>query len=237
MDRQARRRSSSARAPSTTDDAVAFAAAGAEAGAVAAMILTPKVFADDPAGMRDFYRAVHARIRHRHHAAECARADGHRAVAREGGRARARGGRHPLRQGRSASFRSAHHEAHRTGRRFAARRVRRRRRALRHRRADARRQRHDARVRDHRAARRDVRSIPSQGRCRRARSVRAHAAAAQHAGDVSLAADQGSAAAPRTDRQHVRARAGPELDRYDRLELDALLARLADLLPLEVVAA
>ena len=30
---------------------------------------------------------------------------------------------------------------------------------------------------------------------------------------------------------------GPELDRYDRLELDALLARLADLLPLEVVAA
>ena len=42
-----------------TDDAVAFAAAGAEAGAVAAMVLTPKVFADDPAGMRDFYRAVH----------------------------------------------------------------------------------------------------------------------------------------------------------------------------------
>ena len=34
----------------------------------------------------------------------------------------------------------------------------------------------------------------------------------------------------------VRA-AGPELDRYDRPELDALLARLADLLPLEVVAA
>lgn len=42
-----------------TDDAVAFAAAGAEAGAVAAMVLTPKSFADDPAGMRDFYRAVH----------------------------------------------------------------------------------------------------------------------------------------------------------------------------------
>jgi dihydrodipicolinate synthase/N-acetylneuraminate lyase len=44
----------------TTDDAVAFAAAGAKAGAVAAMVLTPKAFADDPAGMRDFYRAVHA---------------------------------------------------------------------------------------------------------------------------------------------------------------------------------
>jgi dihydrodipicolinate synthase/N-acetylneuraminate lyase len=44
----------------TTDDAVAFAAAGAEAGAVAAMVLTPKAFADDSAGMRDFYRAVHA---------------------------------------------------------------------------------------------------------------------------------------------------------------------------------
>jgi 4-hydroxy-tetrahydrodipicolinate synthase len=43
------------------DDAVAFAAAGAEAGAAAAMILTPKVFAEDPAGMRDFYRDVHSR--------------------------------------------------------------------------------------------------------------------------------------------------------------------------------
>ncbi len=42
-----------------TDDAVAFAAAGAEAGAIAAMVLTPTSFADDPAGMRDFYRAVH----------------------------------------------------------------------------------------------------------------------------------------------------------------------------------
>ena len=42
-----------------TDDAVAFAAAGAEAGAIAAMVLTPKSFADDPAGMSDFYRAVH----------------------------------------------------------------------------------------------------------------------------------------------------------------------------------
>jgi dihydrodipicolinate synthase/N-acetylneuraminate lyase len=44
----------------TNDDAVAFAAAGAEVGAAAAMIVTPKVFADDLAGMRDFYRAVHA---------------------------------------------------------------------------------------------------------------------------------------------------------------------------------
>lgn len=44
----------------TTDDAVAFAAAGAEVDAAAAMILTPKVFADDLAGMRDFYRAVHS---------------------------------------------------------------------------------------------------------------------------------------------------------------------------------
>jgi 2-keto-3-deoxy-L-arabinonate dehydratase len=42
-----------------TDDAVEFAAAGAAAGAVAAMILTPKVFAEDPDGMRDFYREVH----------------------------------------------------------------------------------------------------------------------------------------------------------------------------------
>jgi dihydrodipicolinate synthase/N-acetylneuraminate lyase len=44
----------------TTDDAVAFAAAGAQVGAAAAMIVTPKVFADDLAGMRDFYRAVHS---------------------------------------------------------------------------------------------------------------------------------------------------------------------------------
>jgi dihydrodipicolinate synthase/N-acetylneuraminate lyase len=43
-----------------TDDAVAFAVAGAEAGAAAAMILTPEVFADDLAKMSDFYRAVHA---------------------------------------------------------------------------------------------------------------------------------------------------------------------------------
>jgi 4-hydroxy-tetrahydrodipicolinate synthase len=43
-----------------TDDAVAYAAAGAKAGAVASMVLTPKVFAEDPAGMRDFYRDVYA---------------------------------------------------------------------------------------------------------------------------------------------------------------------------------
>lgn len=43
-----------------TEDAVAFAAAGAKAGAVAAMVLTPKTFADDPSGMRDFFRDVHA---------------------------------------------------------------------------------------------------------------------------------------------------------------------------------
>jgi 4-hydroxy-tetrahydrodipicolinate synthase len=43
----------------STDEAVAFAAAGAKAGAVAAMVLTPKIYADDPTGMRDFYRAVH----------------------------------------------------------------------------------------------------------------------------------------------------------------------------------
>jgi len=43
----------------STEDAIAFAAAGAQAGATAAMVLTPKVFATDPAGMRDFYRAVH----------------------------------------------------------------------------------------------------------------------------------------------------------------------------------
>jgi 2-keto-3-deoxy-L-arabinonate dehydratase len=43
----------------STDDAVVFAAAGAQSGAAAAMILTPKVFADNPAAMRDFYRDVH----------------------------------------------------------------------------------------------------------------------------------------------------------------------------------
>lgn len=44
----------------STDDAVAYAVEGARAGAVAAMILTPRVFADDLASMRDFYRDVHA---------------------------------------------------------------------------------------------------------------------------------------------------------------------------------
>ena len=43
----------------STDDAVAFAAAGAQAGAAAAMILTPKPFADDMRAMADFFRAAH----------------------------------------------------------------------------------------------------------------------------------------------------------------------------------
>jgi 4-hydroxy-tetrahydrodipicolinate synthase len=42
------------------DDAVAYAAAGAAAGASAAMILTPRAFADDMAAMADFFRAAHA---------------------------------------------------------------------------------------------------------------------------------------------------------------------------------
>jgi 4-hydroxy-tetrahydrodipicolinate synthase len=44
----------------TADEAVAYAAAGAAAGAAAAMILTPKAFADDPEAMADFFRAAHA---------------------------------------------------------------------------------------------------------------------------------------------------------------------------------
>lgn len=43
-----------------TDDAVAYAAAGGAAGAEAAMILTPRIFADDAAGMADFFHAAHA---------------------------------------------------------------------------------------------------------------------------------------------------------------------------------
>lgn len=42
-----------------TDEAVAYAAAGAAAGATAAMILTPKVYAQDEAAMADFFRAAH----------------------------------------------------------------------------------------------------------------------------------------------------------------------------------
>jgi 4-hydroxy-tetrahydrodipicolinate synthase len=42
------------------DDAVAYAEAGSKAGAVAAMILTPKSLADDPVAMADFFRAAHA---------------------------------------------------------------------------------------------------------------------------------------------------------------------------------
>jgi dihydrodipicolinate synthase/N-acetylneuraminate lyase len=44
----------------STDDAVAYAVAGAKAGAEAAMILTPRPFADDMAAMADFFRAAHA---------------------------------------------------------------------------------------------------------------------------------------------------------------------------------
>jgi 4-hydroxy-tetrahydrodipicolinate synthase len=43
----------------STEDAIAYATAGGQAGAVAAMTLTPKRYADDLSGMRDFYRAVH----------------------------------------------------------------------------------------------------------------------------------------------------------------------------------
>jgi 4-hydroxy-tetrahydrodipicolinate synthase len=42
------------------DDAVAYAAAGSAAGAAAAMILTPHAFADDLGAMTNFYRATHA---------------------------------------------------------------------------------------------------------------------------------------------------------------------------------
>lgn len=44
----------------TTEDAMAYAKAGADAGAVAAMILTPKPLADDMGAMSRFYRDVHA---------------------------------------------------------------------------------------------------------------------------------------------------------------------------------
>lgn len=42
-----------------SDDAVVYAAAGSAAGAAAAMILTPRAFADDGAAMEDFFRAAH----------------------------------------------------------------------------------------------------------------------------------------------------------------------------------
>ena len=43
----------------TTDEAMAYAEAGAKAGAAAAMILTPKSLANDLAAMANFYRDVH----------------------------------------------------------------------------------------------------------------------------------------------------------------------------------
>jgi len=43
-----------------TTDAVSYAAAGAAAGAEAAMILTPKAFVDDAASMADFFRDAHS---------------------------------------------------------------------------------------------------------------------------------------------------------------------------------
>ncbi len=42
-----------------TDEAIAYAEAGARAGAVAAMILTPKTFADDLEAMAGFFEAAH----------------------------------------------------------------------------------------------------------------------------------------------------------------------------------
>ncbi|HVJ01409.1 MAG TPA: dihydrodipicolinate synthase family protein [Sphingomonas sp.] len=42
-----------------TDDAIAYAVAGAAAGAASAMILTPRAHADDLGAMADFYRAIH----------------------------------------------------------------------------------------------------------------------------------------------------------------------------------
>jgi 2-keto-3-deoxy-L-arabinonate dehydratase len=221
----------------TTDDAVAFAAAGAQVGAAAAMIVTPKVFADDLAGMRDFYRAVHSgsgidvMLQNApapmgiglslEKVAELVRAvDGIRYVKEEAPPSGQRITRLTQLAGESllAVFGGA-------GARYLI----------------------------------DELSRGAKGTMPACEITELHAAMVDRfqRKDETGARDLFERTLPLLNMQaifrwrltkavlqrrgmidsaFVRA-AGPELDRYDRAELDALLARLADLLPLEVVAA
>jgi dihydrodipicolinate synthase/N-acetylneuraminate lyase len=220
-----------------TDDAVAFAAAGAQAGATAAMILTPKVFADDLGRMRDFYRAVHAGCGidimlqnapapmgiglSLDKVAELARAvDGIRYVKEEAPPSGQRITR--LTQLAGDSLRAVFGGA---GARYVI----------------------------------DELSRGAKGTMPACEITELHVAMVDRfqRKDESAARDLFERTLPLLNMQAIFrwrltkavlqrrglidsafARGpGPELDRYDRLELDALLARLADLLPLEVAAA
>jgi dihydrodipicolinate synthase/N-acetylneuraminate lyase len=219
-----------------TDDAIAFAAAGAAAGAAASMVLTPKVYADDSAGMRDWYRAVHAgsgidiMLQNApapmgiglslEKVAELARAvDGIRYVKEEAPPSGQRITKLTELAGDSllAVFGGA-------GARYVI----------------------------------DELSRGAKGTMPACEITELHVAMFDrfHRGDEAAARDLFERTLPLLNMQaifrwrltkavlqrrgliestFVRAQ-GPELDRYDRLELDALLARLADLLPLEVAA-
>ena len=220
-----------------TDDAVAFAAAGAEAGAVAAMVLTPKVFAEDPVGMRDFYRAVHrgsgidVMLQNApapmgiglslEKVAELARAvDGIRYVKEEAPPSGHRITELTERAGDSllAVFGGA-------GGRYVIDELTRGAKGtmpaceiseLHVAMFDRFRRREEEGARDLFERTLPLLNMQAVFRWRLTKAV------LQRRGLI--------------DSAFVRA-PGPELDRYDRLELDALLARLADLLPLEVVAA
>lgn len=221
----------------TTDDAVAFAAAGAEVDAAAAMILTPKVFADDLAGMRDFYRAVHSgsgidiMLQNApapmgiglslEKVAELARAvDGIRYVKEEAPPSGQRITRLTELAGDSllAVFGGA-------GARYVIDELSRGARGtmpaceiaeLHVSMVDRFRRRDEAGARDLFERTLPLLNMQAIFRWRLTKAV------LQRRGLI--------------ESTFVRA-PGPELDRYDRLELDALLARLADLLPLEMVAA
>jgi dihydrodipicolinate synthase/N-acetylneuraminate lyase len=220
-----------------TEDAIEFAAAGAAAGAVAAMILTPKVFADDPVGMRDFYREVHRgsgidiMLQNApapmgiglslEKVADLARAvDGIRYVKEEAPPSGQRITKLTELAGDSlaAVFGGA-------GARYVIDELTRGARGtmpaceiteLHVEMLDRFRRKDDAGARDLFERTLPLLNMQAVFRWRLTKAV------LERRGVI--------------DSTFVRA-AGPELDRYDRLELDALLARLADLLPLEVVAA
>lgn len=220
-----------------TDDAIAFAAAGAEAGAIAAMVLTPKSFADDPAGMRDFYRAVHRgsgidiMLQNApapmgiglplDQVAELARAvDGIRYVKEEAPPSGQRitkltelAGDSLLAVFGGAGARHVIDELTRGAKgTMPACEITELHVAM----VDRFRHRDEAGARDLFERTLPLLNMQAVFRWRLTKAV------LERRGLI--------------DSTFVRA-PGPELDRYDRLELDALLARLADLLPLEVVAA
>ncbi len=197
----------------------------------------PHQHAGDAAAMAAFFERLHGESGVRGNAAERACADGRGLGCRPSGRAGAASARHCLRQGRDAAVRASHHCPGRTRRRPTSAAVF----------GGA-----GARYVLDELSRGAVGTMPAceitevhvamlagvGGRrsCACARIVRTHPAVAEHAGGIPLAADQGGSAATRGSSPTTRCapRVRPWMP-SDQRELDILLSRIGDLLPLDRV--